>query len=64
MTTIENEIVNLVDDIIADYDKGRSIDKINTFSQPDKEVVIDIVNKLQKIIFQATLRINHIAVIL
>ena len=28
MTTIENEIVNLVDDIIADYDKGRSIDKI------------------------------------
>lgn len=31
MTTIENEIVNLVDDIIADYDKGRSIDKINTF---------------------------------
>ena len=51
MTTIENEIVNLVDDIIADYDKGRSIDKINTFSQPDKEVVIDIVNKLQKIIF-------------
>lgn len=64
MTTIENEIVNLVDDIIADYDKGRSIDKINTFSQPDKEVVIDIVNKLQKIIFQATSRINHIAVIL
>lgn len=64
MTTIENEIVNLVDDIIADYDKGRSIDKINTFSQPDKEVVIDIVNKLQKIIFQATSRINHITVIL
>lgn len=64
MTTIENEIVNLVDDIIADYDKGRSIDKINTFSQPDKEVVIDIVNKLQKIIFQATSRINHIVVIL
>lgn len=51
MITIENEIVNLVDDIVADYDKGRSIDKINTFSQPDKDIVIDILNKLKKIIF-------------
>lgn len=51
MTAIENEIVALVDNIIDDYDKGRSIDKINTFNQLDKEIIIDIIDKLQKIIF-------------
>lgn len=51
MAEIENEIVDLVDELLRDYNNGRTIDKINTFNQPDKEIVIDIINKLQKIIF-------------
>lgn len=48
---IEKEIDGLVQDILADYKKDRSIDNINVFDQADKEVVIDILDKLRQIIF-------------
>lgn len=49
----ESEISGLVSDIICDYEKGRDIDRMVTFSELDKPVIIDIVNKLQQIIFPA-----------
>ncbi len=48
---IEREINGLVKEILGDYKKDRSIDNINIFDQPDKEVVIDILSKLRQIIF-------------
>ena len=49
----ENEISELVGDIIHDYECGRDIDKLMGFNEIDKTVVIDILNKLQQIIFPA-----------
>lgn len=49
----ENEISALVSDIICDYECGRDIDKMVTFDELDKPVIIDILNKLQQIIFPA-----------
>lgn len=48
---IENEISGIVSDILEDYKNGRSIDKIDLFHQPDKDVVVDIVHKLLKIVY-------------
>ena len=49
--TIENKVAGIVQDILRDYQSDRAIDKIDLFHQPDKEVVIDIVQKLIQIIF-------------
>ena len=38
-------------EILADYQKGRAIDKTDVFSQPDQTVIIDIVNKMMMILF-------------
>ncbi|MDD6488855.1 MAG: serine acetyltransferase [Clostridia bacterium] len=48
---LENKIAGIVGNILDDYSKGRDIDKINSFDQPDKNVIIGILNKLQIIIF-------------
>ncbi len=51
MSEIEARIKHVTDAILEDYTKKRDIDKENTFSQPDKEAVISIIEKVQKIIF-------------
>jgi len=52
----EQSISGLVENIICDYDKDRAIDKVNTFNQPDKETLVDIIHKLQQIIFPGYFR--------
>lgn len=47
----ENAISNVVESILEDYGKDRSIDRVNTFNQPDKAVLIDVISKLQQMIF-------------
>ena len=47
----EQSISEVVEAILKDYDNERAIDKVNTFNQPDKEILVDIVHKLQQIIF-------------
>lgn len=47
----EQAISNLVENILEDYNKEHSINKVNTFNQPDKEALIDIIHKLQQMIF-------------
>lgn len=51
MGEMESRIEQITNDILDDYKQGRDIDKENTFSQPDKEVVADIIWKVQRIIF-------------
>lgn len=42
--------------IIEDYGKGRDIDKLDTFAQPDQEAVTDILLKLINIVFPGYFR--------
>lgn len=51
MSTIASHIGEIIDTIVGDYDHGRPIDKIDLFSQPDQDVVVDIIGKLMRIAF-------------
>ena len=51
MSDIKEQIRAITDNILADYRKGRYIDRPDTFNQPDKAVVEDIIGKVQKLIF-------------
>lgn len=51
MTRIEQQIEGVVDCILQDYGCGRDIDKMDDFSRPDRDVVIDIIDKLRRIVF-------------
>ena len=49
---IEDEIGRITGAILEDYDSDRAIDKMDdTFHQLDKEAILDITQKLLKIIF-------------
>ena len=51
MTTYEEKIESVVDAILQDYKSDRDIDRIEHLRQPDKDVVIDIIEKLRRIVF-------------
>jgi len=51
MNTYEEKIEAVVDAILCDYKGGRDIDKIEQLRQPDRDVVIDIIEKLRRIVF-------------
>lgn len=50
-TIIEQEIDNIEKIIMEDYQSDRSIDKMKLFTQPDRDVIIDMIHKLMKIIY-------------
>ena len=51
MATMEQQVESIVDTILEDYRNGRSIDRMNPFAHPDKEVVIDMIGKLMRIVY-------------
>ena len=51
MTAYEEKIEAVVDAILQDYRSDRDIDKIERMRQPDKDAVIDIIEKLRRIVF-------------
>ena len=51
MSPIEQQIEGVVDEILEDYQHGRSIDKLDPFVHPDKDTVIDIIYKLLRIAY-------------
>ena len=51
MIPFEEQIENVVDSILKDYQCGRDIDKIEQLRRPDKDVVTDIIAKLHRIVF-------------
>jgi len=51
VTPIEQQIENVVDSILDDYRNDRDIDRIDLRNQADKDVVIDIIDKLRRIVF-------------
>ena len=51
MATIEEKIESVVDSILEDYNRSRDIDKIDLTRHPDKDVVIDMIGKLMRIVY-------------
>ena len=51
MTTFEEKIETVVDSILQDYRNDRDIDKLELFRTPDRDVIIDIIEKLRRIVF-------------
>ena len=51
MMPFEKEIEALVDTLLADYSGERDIDKLELYRRPDKDVIIDIIEKLRRIVF-------------
>ena len=56
MTSIENQIESIVDSILVDYNQNRKIDKMDLFGQPDKAVIIDMIDKLVRIVYPGYFR--------
>ena len=56
MNSIEQQIEGIVDSILLDYRNGRDIDKLDPFQHPDKEVVIDMIGKLLRIVYPGSSR--------
>ena len=56
MAEIESRINGLVETLMEDYSKDRVIDEIKLFEHPDKEAVVDILEKLRKIIYPGYFR--------
>lgn len=46
-----DKVKALVDDILLDYHKGRDIDKMTVYSQPDQSAVKGIIQKLMRILY-------------
>lgn len=42
---------DIIDSILADYRKGREIDRMDYFGQPDQDVIVEIINKLVMILY-------------
>ena len=51
MPDFEQKIEAVVDTILQDYSGNRDIDKMEQSAQPDKDVIIDIIDKLRRIVF-------------
>ena len=51
MEYLEQQIEGVVDSILEDYRHERDIDKLDILRLPDKDVVIDVIGKLRRIVF-------------
>ena len=51
MSPIEQQIEGIVDSILLDYQNRRDIDRLDPFQHPDKSVVIDMIDKLLRIVY-------------
>ncbi len=56
MEKLDYEIKNIVGNILDDYGKGKTIDHVEIFAQPDAEIVKDMIAKLMKIVFPGFFR--------
>ena len=56
MQAFEERIEGIVDTIMEDYRGGRYIDKMESFRRPDRDVVVDIIEKLRRILFPGYVR--------
>lgn len=50
------QIQGIADTILADYELGRNIDRMDTFNQPDRQKIQTIVNQLLRIVYPGHFR--------
>ena len=48
---IRQRLHGVIDAILIDYQKGRTIDELDVFNQPDKKTIIEILGKMIRIVF-------------
>ena len=48
---LENDVNQLIEKIIIDYENGRDIDIVETLMPPNKDDIIEIIDQLRSIIF-------------
>ena len=48
---VDEEISEVVDLILSDYDDDRTVNKIDINNQPDKRAIVDVVEKMMKILY-------------
>lgn len=56
MTQFEQKIDSVVDLILEDYRSHRDIDQMDIFRHPDRDVVVELIGKLRRIIFPGYFR--------
>lgn len=56
MKDFEQQIAGVVDTILEDYRHERDIDQMDIFRHPDKDVVVELIGKLRRIIFPGYFR--------
>ncbi len=54
--TIDGSITTLTDALLSDYTLGRHIDRLEPYSQPDREVIISLIGKLKRLLFPGYFR--------
>lgn len=59
MSRIDKSINNIVDELLKDYEDDRNINRVESFSQPDTEVIKGIISKLFMIIYPGYYREKH-----
>ena len=47
----KNEIDEIIELVLQDYEQGRDIDNMDVFNQPERDEVISIVNKMMEVLF-------------
>lgn len=53
---LEEDIKDIVGDLLEDYKDDRTINQIELFDQPDTELIVDILDKMFKIVFPGFFR--------
>ena len=48
---LENKLSEILAGLMGSYDEKKFIDKTDIFNQPDKAIIIDMIHKLQEIVF-------------
>ena len=56
---INQKINALADSLMEDYEKGRTIDEIKMFEYPDKDIVIDILEKVKIVVYPGYYKNRH-----
>ena len=51
MAELEHKIEALVDELLLDYQQGRDIDRLEHYRHPDKEIIVDVTEKLLRILY-------------
>lgn len=52
----QDAVRRISDQILQDYEHQRAIDRTNLVNQPDKEAIIDIIDKLMGIVYSGYYR--------